>query len=255
MTDPLALRERHLWEARRAGFAAGEFVGQQSFVSVSELRWLAAHARVGAGSRVLDVCCGLAGPGLWLAGEYGCAYLGIDADEEAIATARRRAAAAGLRADFEVHRVLPIPDGPFDIVLVLETLLAFRDKAALLSQIAAALAPGGRVALTVEAGAPLTDTERTAMPGADTVWPTTLAELRADLRDAGLRVVETIDCTPAHARVAGAIADAYETRASALDPLIGAPVRSDLVAGHRLWAQWLRSGRIRKVALVACLAE
>lgn len=110
MTGPLDLRERHLWEARQEGFAAGEFVGQQSFVSVTELRWLASRARVGAGLRVLDVCCGLAGPGLWLAGEYGCAYLGIDADEATIATARRRAAAA-VCAKFEVHRLPPIPPG------------------------------------------------------------------------------------------------------------------------------------------------
>lgn len=251
MIDVLEPLERQLWEARRAGFAAGEFVGQQSFVSVSELRWLASCARVAAGSRVLDVCCGLAGPGLWLTSEYGCDYLGIDADAEAIATARRRAVVAEVRAEFEVHRVLPIPLGEFDVVLLLETLLAFRDKEALMSQIAAALRPGGRVALTVEAGAPLTPAERAAMPGADTVWPTTLAALRADFGWAGLRVVDSRDCTAAHARVAESIADAYASRAPALDPLLGAPLRRDLITGHRLWATWLRSGRMRKFAVVA----
>ncbi|WP_338537721.1 methyltransferase domain-containing protein [Janibacter terrae] len=250
MTAP-ATPERVLWQARREGFAPGEFVGQQSFVSASEVGWLASRARVAPGVRVLDLCCGLAGPGLWVTGVLGCDYLGVDADADAIATARRRASELGVGARFVVGRVPPLPPGTFEVVLLLETLLAFRDKATLLVRIAAALEPGGRCALTVEAGDPLGPAERAVMPGSDTVWPTPFAHLRADLEAAGLRLVARTDRSLDHARVALALAASYERRAPRLDAVVGAGARRDIVAGHRLWAEWLASGRIRKYCVVA----
>ena len=62
------------------------------------------------------------------------------------------------------------PAGPFDVVLLLETMLAFADKEPLLREISQALTTGGRFAFTLEAGLPLTDAERELMPDADTVW-------------------------------------------------------------------------------------
>ena len=53
-------------------------------------------------------------------------------------------------------------------MLLLETMLAFEDKDALVRAIAAALRPGGRFAFTLEEGPPLTAAERAAMPDADT---------------------------------------------------------------------------------------
>ena len=85
----------------------------------------------------------------------------------AIELARERA--AGLPCRFEVAPVPPVPPGPFDVVLLLETMLAFADKEALLRGISSALPVGGRFAFTLEEGLPLTRAERQAMPDADTV--------------------------------------------------------------------------------------
>ena len=79
---------------------------------------------------VLDLCCGVAGPGRFITRELGCTYLGVDLSPSAIEIARERA--GDLSCRFEVARIPPIPPGPFDVVLLLETMLAFPDKEPLL---------------------------------------------------------------------------------------------------------------------------
>jgi SAM-dependent methyltransferase len=213
--------------------AAGE-----GFMTADEIRALAARAGIGPGVSVLDVCCGTAGPGRLLARELGCDYLGVDASPTAVAAARRLA--GDLPCRFEVAHVPPLPAGPFDVVLLLETMLAFPDKDALVRDVAAALRPGGRFAFTLEEGPPLTAAERVAMVNSGTVWLTPLDELTATLERAGLEVAWIDDVSRAHSATALALAGAYT-----------AEEVYDLVATHRLWARWLDEGRARKLALVA----
>ena len=175
--DERAPFDRALHRARVSAYAPGEFVGQESFMTAGEIRALAAQAGIGPGVAVLDVCCGIAGPGRLVTRELGCDYLGVDASASAVAIARERA--DGLPCRFAVAQVPPLPAGSFDVVLLLETMLAFEDKDALVRAIAAALRPGGRFAFTLEEGPPLTPAERAAMPDADTVWLTPLDELAA----------------------------------------------------------------------------
>ena len=219
-------------------YPPGEYVGQESFMTASEIRALALAAGVGPGVSVLDLCCGAAGPGRYLTRELGCDYLGVDADASALALARERA--AGLPCRFEHARIPPLPPGTFDVVLLLETMLAFRDKRALVEAIAGALKPGGRFAFTLEEGAPLTADERADMPAADTVWPARLEDLA--LERAGLEVISCEDHSAQHRATAQALADAYEAGGAAL---------ADLVVAHQLWVRWLEQGRIRKLAVVA----
>ena len=58
-------------------------------MSAREIRALAGQADIGPGVTVLDLCCGVGGPGRLLTGELGCTYLGVDASASAIALARR----------------------------------------------------------------------------------------------------------------------------------------------------------------------
>ena len=124
---------------------------------------------------MLDLCCGVAGPGRFIARELGCTYLGVDVSSSAIGIARE--SAGGLPCRFVVSRIPPIPPGPFDVVLLLETMLAFPDKKTLLQEISQALTNSGRFAFTMEEGPPLTEAERERMPDADTVWLTPLPEM------------------------------------------------------------------------------
>ncbi len=79
-----------LHAVRGSAFPPGEFVGQQSLVSASEIRTLARAAGIRPGVSVLDLCCGAGGPGSLLVAEMGCTYLGVDADPAAVALARAR---------------------------------------------------------------------------------------------------------------------------------------------------------------------
>jgi SAM-dependent methyltransferase len=201
----------------------------------SEILALARQAGIAPGVSVLDLCCGAAGPGRLITRELRCDYLGVDASAAAVAIACERA--GDLPCRFEVARIPPVPAGRFDVVLLLETMLAFRDKDAVLRSIADALTTGGRFAFTFEAGAPLTDDERQRMPDADTVWLTPLGEMLALLRAAGLVVTWQEDHSRSHRATAQALLDRGDL--------------GDLFTGHRLWVEWLDAGRVRKFALVA----
>jgi len=214
-----------------------------------EILELGLRAGIGEGTRVLDLCCGTAGPGRYLAGRLGCSYLGIDRSEAAVSVARGRA--RGLPCEFRVQKVPPVPDGPFDVALLFETMLAFRDKAPLLRGIAGALEPGGRFACTLEAGSPLTVSERDSMPAADTVWLTPLEAFRAMLREVGLTVRWEEDLTSAHRKTAASLLRAYEADSSAIGAEIGETETDALLTAHRVWVDWLSSGRARKIALVS----
>jgi SAM-dependent methyltransferase len=240
---------RAVQRARVSAYGPGEFVEQESFMSAGEIRALAVQAGIGPGVRVLDLCCGIAGPGRFITRELGCAYVGVDVSAGAIAIARARA--GDLPCRFEVARIPPLPPGEVEVVLLLETMLAFSDKAALIDAVAGALAPAGRFAFTVEEGDPLTDAEREAMPDADTVWPLPLQELLALLDAAGLVVRHQEDHTEAHRVQARALRGAFVEHAAQITGHIGERALDDLLAAHRLWDEWLRSGRVRKLAFVA----
>jgi len=247
--DDRAPFDRALHGARVSAYAPGEFVGQESFMTAVEIRALAVQAGIGPGVAVLDLCCGVAGPGRFLTRELGCAYLGVDASASAVALARERA--ADLPCRFAIAQIPPVPPGFFDVVLLLETMLAFADKDALMYAISAALEPGGRFAFTLEEGSPLTSAERAAMPDADTVWLTPLDDLTAMLQRAGLAVTWTQDHSRAHRATAQALADAFAADAEAIAAQIGRRALDELLAAHRLWVEWLDAGRVRKLALVA----
>ena len=247
--DDRAPFDRALRRARAAAFAAGEFVGQESFMTAGEIRALGAQAGVGPGVSVLDLCCGVAGPGRLLTRELGCDYLGVDASASAVAIARERA--GDLPCRFAVAQIPPVPAGSYDVVLLLETMLAFEDKDALVRAIAAALRPAGRFAFTLEEGSPLTATERAEMPNSGTVWLTPLDELASTLERAGLVVTWQEDHSRAHRAIAAALADAFAADAEGIAAQIGRRALDELLAAHRLWMEWLDAGRVRKLALVA----
>jgi len=238
-----------LQRARESAYPPGEYVGQESFMRAGEIRHLAGRAGVGPGVPVLDLCCGVAGPGRFITRELGCDYLGVDLSASAIDIAR--ASARDLPCRFEVMEVPPVPSGPFEVVLLLETMLAFRDKKPLLQGISGALATGGRFAFTMEEGLPLTAPERAQMPDAETVWLTPREEMLDLLEQTGLAVRWEEDWSASHREVADALIDAFTADAADIAAVIGRQALDELVAGHRLWSAWLRDGRVRKLAFVA----
>jgi SAM-dependent methyltransferase len=238
-----------LERAQATAYPAGEYVGQESFMRAAEVRRLAHQARVGPGVSVLDLCCGVAGPGRMITAESGCHYLGVDQSASALATARQLA--GKLSCHFEQAHLPPLPEGRFEVVFLLETMLAFPDKDALIAEVVRVLEPGGRFAFTVEEGRPLTQQERARMPAADTVWPIELAELTGVLRDAGLAVTWQQDYSSSHHAIATALLRCYRADSPQIASQIGNQATAELITAHQLWSDWLGSGRVRKFAMVA----
>jgi SAM-dependent methyltransferase len=238
-----------LQRARIAAYAPGEFVEQESFMRAAEILALAQNAGIAPGVSVLDLCCGIAGPGRFITQELGCDYLGVDYSTGAIDIARRRA--GDLPCRFEVARIPPIPPGPFDVALLLETMLAFAEKEPLLREVSRVLTAGGRFAFTLEAGLPLTEAERERMPDADTVWLVPIDEMLAALDRVGLVVRRQEDCSRSHLAMAESLTDAFAADAVDIAAQIGDEALEELLGAHRLWSDWLRAGRVRKIAVVA----
>jgi SAM-dependent methyltransferase len=238
-----------LHRARLSAYAPGEYVEQESFMRAGEIRTLAAQAGIAPGVSVLDLCCGIAGPGRLLTQELGCTYLGVDLSSSAVDIARARA--GDLPCRFEVARIPPLPSGPFDVVLLFETMLAFSEKEMLLQEISRELTTGGRFAFTMEEGLPLTETERELMPDADTVWLTPLEDMLACLERVGLSVRWQDDCSRSHLAVADSLIEAFAADATDIAAQIGRRALEKLLTAHRLWSDWLREGRVRKIAFVA----
>lgn len=242
-----------LEQARRAAYPVGEYVGQESFMRAAEIRRLARRAGIGPGVPVLDLCCGAAGPGRLLVAELGCDYLGLDSSASALDIARRLA--GDLPCRFEQAEIPPLPDARADVVLLLETMLAFPDKRALLADVVRVLEPGGRFACTVEEGVPLAPGERARMPDADTVWLVELPELMRLLHEAGLTVTWQEEWSASHHATATALLESFRARAADIARGIGTTALDELIAAHELWCDWLSSGRVRKFALVAQKGE
>jgi ubiquinone/menaquinone biosynthesis C-methylase UbiE len=214
-----------------------------------EVRTLAHQARVAPGVSVLDLCCGVAGPGRMITAESGCHYLGVDHSASALATAQARA--GNLPCRFEQAHLPPLPEGRFEVVLLLETMLAFPDKHTLVGEVERVLERRGRFAFTAEVGRPLTQQERVRMPGAGTVWPIGLAALTGVLREAGLTVTWRQEYSSLHYAIATALLRCYRADSPRIATQIGTRATAELIAAHQLWGDWLGSGRVRKFAMVA----
>jgi 2-polyprenyl-3-methyl-5-hydroxy-6-metoxy-1,4-benzoquinol methylase len=78
-----------------------------------------------------------------------------DVSAVALERARRRLPEATRVVELEPDAVLPLEDSAFDLVLCAETIEHVRDVQLFLSEIRRVLRPGGRLALTTPANAPL----------------------------------------------------------------------------------------------------
>ncbi|MGH1490092.1 MAG: class I SAM-dependent methyltransferase [Acidimicrobiales bacterium] len=113
---------------------------------------LADRAGIGAGSRVLDVGCGLGGPAFHLAQTRRATVAGIDLVDLNIESATKRAAARGLshQVEFRVANALDMPfaDESFDVVFGQDAWCHVPGKAALIAECARLVRPGGAIAFS-----------------------------------------------------------------------------------------------------------
>ena len=131
----------------------GEDIGQQGWRSLDEQTIIANLVLESSPCHVLDIGCGSGGPSLSLVNQTGCRLTGVDVEVAGIERAGQQAMAQGLshQARFEIadcSERLPYPDGAFDVVICIDTVLHLKDRFAALVDWDRVLRPQGRIIFT-----------------------------------------------------------------------------------------------------------
>ncbi len=188
-----------------------------SFVTLTELRTIASELRLDASSTVVDLACGLGGPGLWVARETGAKVTGIDLSPVAVAGARERAAKLELSsvAQFSVGTFAEtgLNDAVFDGAMSADALQYAPDKQAALYEAARILRPGGRLVFACFE----LDAERVA--GLPVLGTDPVGDYRPLLERAGFEVTSYAETEGWRERVTGAYQAIVDAKTSLTDEM------------------------------------
>ncbi len=198
--------------------AYGEDLGQTSWMTADECREFLGWLGVKAGDRVLDIASGAGNIALFIGTTTGASVLGIDINENAVATGRESARRAGREEQVRFQRAdanleLPFPDASFDSTICIDSASHFRDRRCVLAEWRRVLRPGGRLLYTdpLVCSGPLTHEEIAARSSLDGFFVfTPLDTNERFITEAGLRLLRHEDRTREIARVSGRWFDARE---------------------------------------------
>jgi SAM-dependent methyltransferase len=131
----------------KATWMAGDYGHFAQYLEPGALEFLA-RLEVSPGTRMLDAGCG-AGQIAIPAAKAGALVTGIDIAANLIAQARQRAAAAGVKAQFDEADAedLPYPDASFDLVVSLIGAMFAPRPDLVAAELLRVCRPGGRIAM------------------------------------------------------------------------------------------------------------
>jgi ubiquinone/menaquinone biosynthesis C-methylase UbiE len=146
---PASTTFARIWRQHATGPDYPEGYEHISFLTLVEMRVMTDALQAGPASTLVDLACGMGGPGLWIARESGASLRGIDVSSVAVKNARDRAAALNLThiADFSegTFETTGLPDNAADAVMTVDALQYAPAKQAAMREAARILRPGGRL--------------------------------------------------------------------------------------------------------------
>lgn len=158
----------------------------------------AEYGAPGPDDRLLDIGCGLGGPGRFLADRFGCSVVGTDLLAKRIEIAQALTRKTGMNERISYRKAdatdLPFRAGSFAGAWMLDVSMHIRDKRGLFGEIARVLRPGGLLVMH-EQMAPIPEAMRPVTRQAPYIAPS-LPQLIRYADDAGLRVLTWRDTTP-----------------------------------------------------------
>lgn len=158
----------------------------------------AEHGSPRVDQKVLDLGCGLGGPGRYLVDHFGCSVVGADLLALRVDIARSLTERTGLsdRISYVIADATDtkLDGGSFAQVWMLDVSMHIRDKRALFSEIVRVLEPGGLLVMHEQTG-PLPAAMRAIARQAPYIAPS-LPQLIRYVEDVGLRLLTWRDTTP-----------------------------------------------------------
>jgi SAM-dependent methyltransferase len=244
-----ATYQRMMAEVFGEGYAA-----QLSIAAPADVRMLATRAGVKPGMRVADLCCGLGGPSLLIAKEFGCTVVAVDWSRQAVASCRRSAETAGLGAALRCVTAdvgqAPFADGAFDAVISIDGFYFGVDLPALYADVFRMLRPGGSFAFYFDV--PSQEVVDASPPDRRAHRESHRIDHPAALTAAGFVDAWSEDRTGAQQLLFERMADTYSHHYPALEAEIGPELAADLrdevvetlhMTANGLWPRYLFSAR------------
>ncbi|MBS1123865.1 MAG: Methyltransferase [Deltaproteobacteria bacterium] len=149
--DQQKRQQRDQWSAAATAWERNEVWLVEQMAPVT--RWMCDAAKVGPGSKVLDLACGIGEPAMTIAARVtpGGHVTATDLSSKMVAAAQRRAGRLGL--DLEIRTMdaerIEFPNASFDAVTCRFGLMFCPDPVAATMEIHRVLKPGGRFAVAV----------------------------------------------------------------------------------------------------------
>lgn len=218
---------------------------------------LHARAQIREGSRVLDLCAGLAGPARYCAATRGAQVTAAELNPGRAAGAERLNALTGMADKVTVVRgdaqALPFDDTSFDAVLGQEAFLHIPDKQALFAEAFRVLAPGGRIAFTDWIAKPgLSDADRATLKnGIAAVAIETAASYRALLKGAGFTAIEAEDLSAEWEPILRERLAMYERLREEAKTADGRDPHAGYVAIYRIFVSLVSGGMLGGIRIAA----
>jgi len=140
---------QRIWRENACGLDYPWEFGHISFVTLAEITRMAQELNLDNNDTLVDLGCGMGGPGLWIARETGADVIGVDASHVAVTLATARAADTGLSARSRfvqgTFSRTGLNNGSAAGAISIDALQYAPDKDAALAETARVVRPGGRL--------------------------------------------------------------------------------------------------------------